>query len=75
LTLELVHLGTSARQMRIQTDPDEVGALQQLMLDAARRADDSWSRISEYETYAWPAAPRCSRVTSHRLPKLIFGSG
>jgi hypothetical protein len=52
LTLELVHLGTSAQQMRIQTDPDDVGALQQLLLDAARRADGHRSRISESEMNA-----------------------
>jgi hypothetical protein len=36
VTLELVYLGTSVRRMRTQADPDDLDALQQLMLDAAR---------------------------------------
>jgi hypothetical protein len=36
--LELMPLGTSVRRMRSQADPDDLDALQPLMLDAARRA-------------------------------------
>jgi hypothetical protein len=49
LTLELVHLGTSVRRMRTQADPDDLDTLQQLMLDALRRASGSWSRIGKSE--------------------------
>jgi hypothetical protein len=47
VTLELVHLGTSARRMRTQANTDGLDALQPLTLDATRRAGGSWSRIGE----------------------------
>ena len=49
LMLELVHLGTSVRRMRTQADPEDLDALQQLMLAAVRRAGGDRSRIGEYE--------------------------
>jgi hypothetical protein len=52
LTLELVHLGISVRRMRTQADPDDLDALQQLMLDAVRRGGSDRSRSGESEVNA-----------------------
>jgi len=49
VTLELVPLGTSVRRMRIQADPDDLDAPQQLMLDTVRRAGGDRSGIGESE--------------------------
>jgi hypothetical protein len=53
VTLELVPLGASVRRMRTQADPDDgLDALQQLMLDAVRRAGGDRSRSGESEMNA-----------------------
>src|SRR5215470_5537789 len=49
LRLELVHLGTGVRRVRTQADPAGFDALQQLMLDAARRAGGDRFRSGEAE--------------------------
>ncbi|MGH3995068.1 MAG: hypothetical protein ACRDSN_21710, partial [Pseudonocardiaceae bacterium] len=60
LTLELVHLGISIRTMRTQADPDDFETLQQLMLDAVRRAGGDRERIGDYEL--------CVRLPDHGEP-------
>jgi hypothetical protein len=57
VTLELVPLGTGVRRMCTQADPDDLDAPRQLILDAARRADGSWSRIGESEMNVGLAGP------------------
>jgi hypothetical protein len=49
LTLKLVHLGASVRRMRTLADPDDLDALQQLMLDVARRGGGDRSCSGESE--------------------------
>jgi len=49
LTLKLVHLGVSVRRMRTQANPDDLDALQQLMLEAVRRGGGDRSRSGESE--------------------------
>lgn len=49
LTLDLLHLGTRVRTMRAQADPDDFDTLQQLLLDAVRRAGGDPERVGEYE--------------------------
>jgi hypothetical protein len=57
LTVELMLLGTSGPRMRTPAGPDNLDAPQQLMLDAARRASGSWSRIGESEMNVRLAGP------------------